>query len=123
MGSQSDIETMITEDPDSFFAPPYASPYEAMCLEDSAAAEDLDPNFESAADSVAERAYKTAWKWCPHEEFCALFSDDVRSLYSLLVITNGNVRPFSAERIRWYCVGRVPWGYVGNYPNGEWVVL
>lgn len=123
VGTFSEVEAMVNDDPDKFFAPPYAKPYEDWCVEDHDAAARIDPQFLADVEAVAEAAYKKAWKWCPHEELCALISDDVSTIYSLLIITNNQLRPFSADRMNWYVAGRVPWGYIGEYPNGKWIVL
>lgn len=122
-GTHSDLEALFNDDPDAFFAPPYSKPYEDWCVEDYNAAKSLDSQFKPDCSAVSEQAYKTAWKWCPSPEFCALFSDDVSTIFSLLIITGSQLRPFTAERAKWYVAGRVPWGYVGNFPHGQWIIL
>ena len=122
-GTHPELEARINDDPDAFFAPPFSKPYEDWCVEDFNAAKSLEPQFKPDYSSVSEHAYKTAWKWCPNPEFCALFSDDVSTIYALLIITGNSLRPLTADRAKWYVAGRVPWGYIGNYPDGKWIVL
>ncbi len=122
-GTTEELQSLINDAPDDFFAPPYTSPYEDWCVEDFDAAKSLDPQSRPDQRAVSEHAYKIAWKWCPHPEFCGLVSDDISTIFALLVITGNNLRPLTAERARWYAAGRVPWGYSGNHPEGHWIVL
>ncbi len=122
-GTHRELEALINDDPDAFFAPPYAKPYEDWCVADHHAAKSLDASFQAECSAISEQAYKTAWKWLPIPEFCGLVSDDVTTIYALLIITNNQLRSFTAERANWYVRGRVPWGYVGNYPDGKWIIL
>lgn len=122
-GTYTELETLINEDPDAFFAPPYSKPYEDWCVEDHNAAKLIDSRFKPDCSAISEHAYKTAWKRFPNPEFCALYSDDVCTIYSLLIITASQLRPFTAERAKWYAAGRFPWGYLGNYPGGKWIIL
>jgi hypothetical protein len=122
-GTLIELEALINDDPDTFFAPPYSKPYEDWCVEDHRAAKALDSSFKAELSAISQHAYKTAWKWCPSPEFCALLSDDVCTIYSLLIITGNQLRPFTAERASWYVAGRFPWGYVGQFPGGKWIIL
>lgn len=121
--THSELEALINDDPDAFFAPPYSKPYEDWCVEDHNAAKSIDSRFNADCSAVSELAYKSAWKWCPIPEFCALVSDDVSTIFSLLIITDSQLRAFTEARAKWYIAGRVPWGYVGSFPHGQWMIL
>ena len=122
-GTTAELEALLNDDPDAFFAPPYSKPYEDWCVEDHQAAKALAAELQRDCSAVAEDAFKTAWKWCPQSEFCGLVSDDVSTIFALLIITGGNLRPFTAQRAAWYVTGRVPWGYAGDFPSGKWIIL
>lgn len=123
LGAVEEILQKLEDDPDSFFEPPYTDLYEAMCVEDHKAAACLESTTpDPGVTAVARQAYLSAWERIPHAELCALVSDDVRTIMTLLV-SGQPLRPFTVDRLRWYQKGRVPWGYIGIYPNGEWVIL
>jgi hypothetical protein len=123
MGTQKEIETLLRHDPDAFFTPPYAKPYEDWCVADFQASKQLDVRYREEARDISWQSYQAAWAWCPHPEFCSLVSDDVETIFALLLITNGKLRRFTAERMNWFVKGRVPWGYEGEFPAGCWVVI
>jgi len=124
VGSREELTALFQSDPDGFFAPIYSDPYESMCVADHAAAEALPNEHQDARRNVAEGAYKTTWEWSRVPELCALVSDDVETLWALLVMHGiEGLADFTRKRLHWYARGRVPWGYRGDFPNGRWLVL
>ena len=122
-GTLDTLVEAIEEAPESFFAPPYTNPYEAMCVEDHEAAARVEARSEDPRPKqVAKTAYLAAWARLPHPELCGLVSDDAHTIMALL-IGGEPLRAFTAERMRWYEQGRVPWGYVGEFPTGRWLIL
>ncbi len=67
-------------------------------------------------------AYLATWQILPVPEVCGLVSDDAETLATLLLAGAG-LTPFSRDRLGWYLAGRIPFGYVGEYPEGQWIVL
>jgi hypothetical protein len=100
MGTQQKLEALLQNDPNAFFAPPYARPYEDWCVEDHQAAKQMDARYKEEARNISWQSWQAAWAWCPHPEFCALVSDDVQTIFALLLITSGKLRRFTAERMR-----------------------
>ena len=122
LGNFEELTALIEEDLDAFFDPPYAKPYVDWCLADHDIAEKIERLHRDQVRDVAEAAYMKAWDFYPNPEFCGLISDDVRTLYALL-LGGQQLKPFTAERATWYLRGRVPWGYEGEYPGGQWIIL
>ena len=100
----------------------YEERYERMCLADHEKAEQVPAQIAQSARAEAEGAYLRAWDIFPDPEFCALISDDVRSLFALKKQFSNSFNKFSSERLTWYEEGRFPCGYVGEFPLGKWVV-
>jgi hypothetical protein len=122
LGSLDEMFAAFTLDPEAFLRSPYASPYESWCVEDHQTAARLPPELQPSAAALAREAYLAAWKFVPNPEVCGLFSDDVLTIYSLLLMRSELSR-FTAERASWITVGRIPWGYTGSFPGGRWLVL
>jgi hypothetical protein len=122
LGSLQDIRAAIAGDPERFFRPPYANPYEAWCVEDHKAAAALPPVFQPQVTALAKAAYIAAWSVAEDPEVCGLFSDDVTTTYSLLLMSI-ELSTFTLQRATWIIQGRVPWGYADVFPNGRWLVL
>jgi hypothetical protein len=123
MGSLEHIVEQIERDPDAFFEPPYTDPYEALCVADHKAAAQIESSsHDPRPKAIAKRAYLAAWACLPHPELCGLVSDDAQTIAGLL-LKGDPLGSFTSERLRWYEKGRVPWGYLGDYPNGRWLIL
>lgn len=111
------------DDADSFFEPPYTDPYEALCVADHQAADQVRKTLRSKKPAqIAKKAYLAAWAHFPHPEVCGLISDDAETIMTLLQ-AQAPLSAFTLERIRWYQQGRAPWGYLGDYPGGQWLIL
>ncbi len=123
MGSIEQIIDKVEQDPDAFFEPPYTNPYEAMCATDHREAAQIESKTrDPRPESIAKAAYLTAWECFPDPELCGLVSDDAHTI-AFLLLTDEPLRPFTRERMQWYEQGRMPWGYLGTYPNGQWLIL
>jgi hypothetical protein len=122
LGSLEDIRAAIASDSERFFRPPHTNPYEAWCVEDHRAAAALPSEFQPQVTALAKAAYIAAWSVAEDPEVCGLFSDDVTTTYSLLLMSP-KLSAFTVERATWIIQGRVPWGYAGGFPNGRWLVL
>jgi len=121
-GNIAAIRRYCEDDPDVFFRPPYTPPYEDWCVADHNAAARLPAELRDQAQTVARRAYLRAWDVLPSPELCGLVSDDVLTIYSLLLL-NSHLSEFTVQRASWLVAGRVPWGYTGDFPAGRWLVL
>jgi len=122
LGSLQGIRAAIATEPKRFFGPPYTNPYEAWCVEDHKAAAALPPEFQAQVTALAKTAYIAVWSVAEDPEICGLFSDDVTTTYSLLLMSP-ELSTFTVERATWIMQGRVPWGYTGTFPDGRWLVL
>jgi hypothetical protein len=122
MGSRDEMMACIEDDPDAFYAPPYETPYEDWCGEDhqraAALASDTDPDIVK----LSRQAHLQAWDHCPDAEICGLLADDVETIATLLMHQQA-LGAFTLQRIAWYIKGRMPWGYQGEFPDGQWLVL
>jgi hypothetical protein len=123
LGSIPQLQQMLEDDPDAMFAHPYNEPYQSWCVDEYKNALKILPNASNAyTEKVAKNAYLTAWKRFPDSEVCGLISDDVQTILSLLCASEP-LSDFSKARLNWYVKGRVPWGYIGDFPNGRWIIL
>jgi len=122
-GSLDEIDGRLETDPDEFFRPPYETPYEALCVKDHELAASLTTIAHSKEiGAISKAAYLTTWKSIPVSEICALVSDDADTLATLLV-ADIRLPPFTHDRLNWYLRGRIPFGYLGEHPNGTWLIL
>lgn len=117
-----DEAVIVVESPEDFYEQIYRRPYEDWCVQDHKEAEKLDPSELSRVTKVAESAYLEAWSVYPSPEFCALLSDDVHTIGSLILLNNGVLRRFTRERLGWYAGGRFPCGFDGRFPEGKWII-
>lgn len=122
MGNRDDMMACIENDPDAFYAQPYQKPYEDWCCADHELAGSLGNAENPAIAELSRRAHLQAWDCCPDPEVCALLADDVETIATLLIHRQA-LSAFAQERIRWYIKGRMPWGYHGEFPEGQWLVL
>jgi hypothetical protein len=122
MGNRDEMSATIENDPDAFYAPPYQKPYEDLCCADHARAGALTNAANPAITDLARQAHSQAWQHCPDAEVCALLADDVETIATLLIHRQA-LTAFTRERIGWYIKGRMPWGYHGKFPEGQWLVL
>ncbi|QYJ70698.1 hypothetical protein K0H59_16965 [Shewanella sp. FJAT-51649] len=123
LGNLEEITTYLEKDPDRFFEPPYSEPYESLCVSDHQQADRLKPQVASElVAQIAKAAYLETWEIVPVAEICALVSDDADTLATLL-LADATLSEFTQERLAWYLQGRLPFGYQGNYPTGEWLIL
>ncbi len=117
------IAGQLEDDPDEFLMPPYRESYESLCLLDHERAASLSCQVDSErASRIVRAAYLATWQILPVPEVCGLVSDDAETLATLL-LANVELTPFSRDRLGWYLAGRIPFGYVGEYPEGRWIVL
>jgi len=122
-GSLDQIAVCLETDPDEFFRPPYENPYEALCVKDHELAASLAPKARSKKiAAISKSAYLATWKIIPVEEICALVSDDADTLATLLM-ADIHLTAFTLDRLSWYLRGRIPFGYLGEHPNGSWLIL
>ena len=63
------------------------------------------------------------WELTQNEELCSLVSDDLRVLTAISEEHAGELSEFQRQRLTWYERGRFPCGYLGNFPNGKWVIV
>jgi len=72
--------------PRCLLKPPYTGPYQSWCVDDHRAAARLPRDLQPRAAIVAREAYLAAREFIPNTEICGLFSDDVLTIYSLLLM-------------------------------------
>ncbi|MEL4256528.1 hypothetical protein AAEH95_15585 [Shewanella xiamenensis] len=82
----------------------------------------LEQLFSEIVAQIAKTAYLETWKIMTVAEICALVADDADTLATLL-LAEVTLCDFTKERFAWYLQGRLPFGYQGNYPTGEWLIL
>lgn len=122
-GSIEDMAANFDDDPDEFLASPYQDPYEALCVADHEQAKRIaEGEYKPIISEIAKRAYLKTWDHIPDPEICGLVSDDAHT-FSTLLLANSELSPFAIERLNWYLAGRVPFGYIGGYPDGKWLIL
>ncbi|VVS94255.1 hypothetical protein [Desulfoluna spongiiphila] len=122
-GSHEALTSMLNDDPDSFFEPVYASPYEAWCVKDHEAAEEIVGAVKDDIEDWAEEVYLTLFERVPSAELCALVYDEVVTIASLMSAKEGAVGAFLESKIAIYSKGRIPWGYKGIFPDGVWILI
>lgn len=122
-GTIEQIAHKLEAQADEFLQSPYDNPYEFLCVLDhesaSRLARKVDPHRVSA---VAKRAFLTTWGTVPVSEICCIVSDDADTLATLL-LADSELATFTKERLDWYLSGRIPFGYIGPYPDGKWLIL
>src|SRR5689334_20128018 len=101
-------DVIVASTPEEFYEHIYQSPYEDWCVHDHNEAAKLDSAAESRVRNIAKEAYLKAWNVYPSPEFCALLSDDVETIGSLILLNQGDLRKFTRERLGWYAEGRFP---------------
>ena len=122
LGDRDAMIASIDRDPEAFYGPPYERPYEDWCGVDHRQAAALAPGVDPLVRELSRQAYLQAWESCPDAEICGLLADDVVTIATLL--RHGQpLAAFTIERMQWYIKGRMPWGYHGIFPDGEWLVL
>ena len=118
----ADDAVIVVASAAEFYNEIYKPPYEAWCVEDHNEASKLDAAFQSEIQELASQAYLVAWAALPEPEFCALFSDDIDTIASLLILRT-ELKSFTEQRMTWYVAGRFPCGYAGEFPNGKWMIV
>jgi hypothetical protein len=122
-GSYEEILQAAQSDAEGFFSWQETGPYEALCMEDHLAAAQLETDdMPAQVSAVAQRAHDATWARLPVRALCEQVKDDVQTLM-LLLEGEAPVGAFAAARARWYIRGRVPWGYIGQFPEGRWMIL
>lgn len=131
-GALADIAAFIESDPEAFFETPYEIQYESLCVTDHNLATSLKTKAvvndmhawisDNEVDEISKSAYLFTWKMIPVAELCALTSDDADTLATLLR-ADVKLSAFTSERLSWYLSGRIPFGYIGTYPNRQWLIL
>lgn len=131
-GTLADIAAFIESDPEAFFETPYEIQYESLCVTDHNLANSLKTKAvvndmhawisDNEVDEISKSAYLSTWKMISVAEVCALTSDDADTLATLLR-ADVKLSAFTSERLSWYLSGRIPFGYIGTYPNGRWLIL
>lgn len=122
-GDYEEVLQAAQGDAEGFFSWQETGAYEALCMEDHLAAAELETDdLASQVDAVAQRAYDATWARIPVRALCEQIRDDVQTLM-LLLSGEAPVSAFTAARARWYIRGRVPWGYIGQFPDGRWMIL
>lgn len=116
-------DVIVAATPEEFYEHIYQSPYEDWCVRDHDEARKFDSVVESGVRKAAEEAYLKAWSIYPSPEFCALLSDDVETIGSLILLNKGELRNFTRERLAWYARGRFPCGYEGQFEKGKWIIV
>ena len=117
-----EAEAALVDDLESVLESAYAQPFEDLCLIDHQESQALEELHEETVARACKAAYLAAWTRTENPEFSGLVGDDVRAIASLLILRPDSLRRFTQGRLNWLIRGRFACGYLGEFPNGTWLV-